>query len=134
MIRQIENDSRLLKDISKELVDELNGKNVDEDIVFDIHVAFEEALRNAMVHGNDSDPEKKVMVETEVEDNSVTIAIEDQGGGFDPEGLPDPTHDENLLKEGGRGVYLMKHLMDEIHYENDGRKVIMVKYLDRKHL
>ena len=134
MIRQIENDSHLLKDISKELIDDLNEKNVDEDIVFDIHVAFEEALRNAMVHGNESDPGKKVTIETEVDGNSVIITVEDEGSGFKPANLPDPTQDENLLKEGGRGVYLMKHLMDELHYENDGRKVIMIKYLDKRHL
>ena len=134
MIRQIENDSHLLKDISKELIDDLNEKNVDEDIVFDIHVAFEEALRNAMVHGNESDPGKKVTIETEVDGDSVIIAVEDEGPGFKPEDLPDPTQDENLLKEGGRGVYLMKHLMDELRYENDGRKVIMIKYLDKRHL
>ena len=134
MIRQIENDSHLLKDISKELIDDLNEKNVDEDIVFDIHVAFEEALRNAMVHGNESDPEKKVTIETSVDGNSVIIAVEDEGPGFKPEDLPDPTQDENLLKEGGRGVYLMRHLMDELRYENDGRKVIMIKYLDKRHL
>ncbi len=134
MIRQIENDSHLLKDISKELIDDLNEKNVDEDIVFDIHVAFEEALRNAMVHGNESDPGKKVTIETEVDGDSVIIAVEDEGPGFKPEDLPDPTQDENLLKEGGRGVYLMRHLMDELRYENDGRKVIMIKYLDKRHL
>ena len=134
MIRQIENDSHLLKDLSKELIDDLNGKNVDEDIVFDIHVAFEEALRNAMVHGNESDPGKKVIVETDVQENAVIISVEDEGTGFDPKDLPDPTHDENLLKEGGRGVYLMQHLMDEVRYENDGKKVIMIKYFDRKHL
>ena len=134
MIRQIENDSRLLKDISKELIDSLNEKDVNEDIVFDIHVAFEEALRNAMVHGNASDPAKKVTVETEIDDNSVIITIEDEGSGFNSNDLPDPTHDENLLKEGGRGVYLMKHLMDELRYENNGKKVVMIKYFDRKHL
>lgn len=134
MKTSISNDSHLLKEVSKELINLLKEKEVDEDIIFDVHVAFEEALRNAMIHGNKNDPAKKVHVETEVSDKAVTITVEDEGGGFDMEMLPDPTLDENLLKEGGRGVYLIQHLMDEVTYESDGRKVTMVKYLDVKHL
>ncbi|MBD3379872.1 MAG: ATP-binding protein [Candidatus Omnitrophica bacterium] len=130
----IENDSRRLKQVSRELIEHLKAKGVHEDIVFDIHVGFEEALRNAMVHGNRNDPSKSVRVETKIEDNAVVISVEDEGEGFDPSVVPDPTLEENLLKEGGRGVYLMNHLMDEIRYENGGRKVIMTKYFDRKHL
>lgn len=134
MKTRIANDSHLLKEVSKELIKQLQDKGVDEEIVFDVHVGFEEALRNAMVHGNKSNPDKKVTVETEVSDRAVVICVEDEGDGFDPAGLPDPTRQENLLKESGRGVYLMKHLMDEIRYEKGGRRVVMVKYFDRKHL
>ena len=97
-----------------------------------MHVGFEEALRNAMVHGNKSNPDKKVTVETEISEDKVTICVEDEGEGFNPDFLPDPTLDENLLKEGGRGVFLIQHLMDQVSYENDGRKVIMVKYFNKK--
>ena len=134
MKTSISNDSHLLKEVSKKLINILKEKNIDEDIIFDVHVAFEEALRNAMIHGNKNDSDKKVHVETEVTDKAVTIIVEDEGGGFSIEGLPDPTLDENLLKEGGRGVYLIQHLMDEVTYEEDGRRVKMVKYLDLKHL
>lgn len=134
MKTKIANDSHLLKEVSKELIRQLQEKGVDEDIVFDVHVGFEEALRNAMVHGNRSIPGKQVTVEAEISDLAVTICVEDEGDGFDPAKLPDPTKQENLLKESGRGVYLMRHLMDEIRYENGGRRVVMVKYFDRKHL
>ena len=96
-------------------------------------MALEEALRNAMIHGNRNDSRKKVSVETELTDEYALITVEDEGTGFDPGGLPDPTHDDNLLKESGRGVYLIAHLMDEVNYINDGRKLIMKKFLDRKH-
>lgn len=129
---KIENDSYLLKKVSKELLDTLKQKGVEEEIIFDIYVGFEEALRNAMVHGNKLDPAKKVTVETEVTDESVTMVVEDEGEGFDPEMLPDPTRDENLLKEGGRGVFLMQHLMDEVLFEESGRRVVMKKYFNRK--
>ena len=130
----ISNDSHLLKETSKKLINILKEKKIDEDIIFDIHVGSEEALRNAMVHGNQSNPNKKVKIYTEISDNKVIISVEDEGEGFDPGKLPDPTVGENLLKESGRGVYLIKHLMDESRYENDGRKVVMIKYFNKKHL
>ncbi len=134
MRTMIANDNHLLKEASKKLINALKRKGVNEDVIFDIHVGFEEALRNAMIHGNKMDSSKKVAIETEMEGNTVVIRVEDEGEGFDPETLPDPTLNENLLKEGGRGVYLIKHLMDEVKYENGGRRVVMKKYLDRKHL
>ena len=130
----IENDSHLLKEVSNHLIKALKEQGVEEDIVFDIHVGFEEALRNAMIHGNKQNPDKKVTIETEIKDNSVIIRVEDEGEGFDPALLPDPTLDENLLKESGRGVYLINHLMDEVQYENNGRRVVMTKFFDIKHL
>jgi serine/threonine-protein kinase RsbW len=134
MKTKIANDSHLLKEVSKDLINTLREKGVDEEIIFDIHVGFEEALRNAMIHGNKLSPEKMVNVEMEVNDEAVIISVEDEGEGFDPGDLPDPTLDENLLKESGRGVYLINHLMDEVRYENKGRKVVMKKRLDTKHL
>ena len=134
MRKRIPNDSSQLKDLSKEIVNILMMKGVNEDIIFDVHVSFEEALRNAMIHGNKSDPGKGVLIETIIADNEIIIVVEDEGEGFAPKKLPDPTLDENLLKEGGRGVYLMRHLMDEVKFENDGRRVIMIKRFDKKHL
>lgn len=125
----INNDSHLLKEVSKELIDRLRHRNVADDVIFDVHVAFEESLRNAMIHGNNSDPEKKVTIETELHNDILTIIVEDEGEGFEPRDLPDPTLDENLLKESGRGVYLIEHLMDEVKYENRGRRVVMKKHL-----
>ena len=132
MKKIVENDSFLLKEISKSLVNNLKENGVNENVIFDIHVSFEEALRNAMIHGNKMDDQKKVIVETDVAEKEVIISVEDEGEGFDPGDVPDPTLDENLLKESGRGVYLIRHLMDEVKYENSGRKVIMVKHYSKK--
>jgi len=130
--KEIVNDSQLLKEISKGLINKLKKMGVSEEVVFDVHVGFEEALRNAMIHGNRSHPEKKVRIETEITDNYVSITVEDEGEGFDIGNLPDPTVGENLLKESGRGVYLIKHLMDEVKYEEGGSRVIMRKYFSTK--
>lgn len=129
--REITNDPRLLKKVSKELVNALKRIGVAEDVIFDVHVGFEEALRNAMVHGNKNLPGKKVTIEAEWGADAVMITVEDEGEGFDPGSLPDPTDDENLLREGGRGVYLIRHLMDEVVYENGGRKVVMKKFFKK---
>ncbi len=130
-IVEIKNDSHLLKEVSKELIAMLKDKNVSEEVIFDVHVGFEEALRNAMIHGNKSHSQKKVKIETEITDEWVVIIVEDEGEGFDLASLPDPTIEENLLKESGRGVYLIRHLMDEVRYENNGRRVIMKKHFQK---
>lgn len=128
---EIANNSHLLKKVSKELIDTLKEQGVLEEIIFDIHVAFEEALRNAMIHGNKLQPDKKVKVEIEITPEEVTISVGDEGEGFDVSRLPDPTVEENLLKESGRGVYLIRYLMDEVRYENGGRRVVMKKRLKK---
>ncbi len=130
---EIANDSYLLKETCEKLLKLLRENGVDENTIFDIHVGFEEALRNAMVHGNKSMPNKKVKINAQVTEDHVLISIEDEGDGFDPKSLPDPTLDENLLREGGRGVYLVEHLMDEVRYENGGRRVVMKKYFVKSH-
>jgi len=125
----IENDSHLLKEISREVTDELRSLGTHEGLIFDIQVAMEEALRNAMIHGNKFDPQKKVSVEAEVVGGKVRVCVEDEGAGFVSSNVPNPTDEENILKTSGRGVYMINHLMDEVKYENGGRRVVMVKYL-----
>ena len=127
----IANDSHLLKEISQKIIDELRSFGSQEEIVFDIRVSLEEALRNAMIHGNKLDPQKKVTIEAEVSGGGIRVCVEDEGSGFNPDDVPDPTDEENLLKTSGRGVYMVKHLMDDVKYENGGRRVIMIKYLKR---
>lgn len=127
--KRIDNDSHLLKEVSREVTDELRGRGAKESLIFDIRVAMEEALRNAMIHGNKMDPGKKVKFEARISGENIRISIEDEGKGFEPKEVPDPTNEENILKTSGRGVYMMKHLMDEVKYENGGRRVIMVKCL-----
>ncbi|MFA6637013.1 MAG: ATP-binding protein [Candidatus Omnitrophota bacterium] len=127
------NDSHLLKQTSREITDRLRISGVKETVIFDIRVAVEESLRNAMIHGNKMDPEKKVTVEADITEKNIRVCVEDEGEGFDPGSLPDPTDEENILKTSGRGVYMIRHLMDEVKYENGGKRIIMIKYLQRKH-
>jgi hypothetical protein len=93
---------------------------------FNFRVSLSEALANAMVYGNGGDPGKRVRVEVELETERLTARITDQGLGFDPFGLPDPTSPECLEATGGRGIFLMRKLMDEVHYNAQGNAVTLV--------
>lgn len=88
-------------------------------------VAVTEAVYNAMNHGNKFNSQKNVDVIFEENNSKLVFTIKDEGAGFDPDKLPDPTSPENLEKENGRGVFLMKHLADEIEFSDEGRLVKM---------
>jgi serine/threonine-protein kinase RsbW len=94
----------------------------------DIETALREALENAIVHGNEEDLHKSVYVRCLcTPDGEVSIMVQDEGKGFDADTLPDPTTPENRLLASGRGVYLMKSLMDEVCFEQGGAVVRMRK-------
>jgi len=95
--------------------------------LFGIKLALEEAIVNAIKHGNGMDPGKSVYVTCDLEDDTVRIVIEDEGPGFDPEDVPDPTDDDNLEKPSGRGLMLMRAFMTKIEYNDRGNKVILEK-------
>ncbi len=93
-------------------------------------VGLSEALSNAMLYGNDSDPEKRVRVEVTVRMEEISVRVTDQGVGFDPSTVPDPTLPDNISKTGGRGIFLMKSLMDEVRFNEQGNSVTLVLRLE----
>ena len=93
-------------------------------------VGLTEALSNAMLYGNDSDPEKRVRVEVTIKHEEVSVIVTDQGMGFDPASVPDPTLPGNISKTGGRGIFLMKALMDEVKFNERGNSVTLVLRFD----
>jgi serine/threonine-protein kinase RsbW len=95
--------------------------------LFAIKLAMEEGLNNAIRHGNRLDPRKTVRLDYEVDLVRVVIEIRDQGKGFDPRSVPDPTADENLEKPTGRGIMLMRAYMDEVSFSQDGTHLRMIK-------
>jgi serine/threonine-protein kinase RsbW len=88
-----------------------------------------EALSNAMIYGNGRDPSKRVRIEVRVLPDSLTAQVTDEGGGFDPARVPDPTTPVNVRKVNGRGIFLMRKLMDEVHFNDRGNSVTLVLYL-----
>lgn len=94
---------------------------------FAVHLAVEEALVNAIKHGNQDDPAKQVHVVSRVSVESVLIEIADEGPGFDPGAVPDPTEDENLEAPSGRGLMLMRSFMSRVEFNARGNRVVMEK-------
>ena len=86
-------------------------------------IALTEAVSNAIIHGNKCDESKKVIINTLSFADKICLRIEDEGNGFDPHNLPDPTAPENLMTLGGRGVFLMQHLADTVSFSESGRVV-----------
>jgi serine/threonine-protein kinase RsbW len=113
--------------IAEKLIDDVCLKyNVDEDNYGNILIAVTEAVNNAINHGNQQDPTKKVFMAVDyLSDRSLKFTITDEGKGFDYALLPDPTDPENIEKISGRGVFLMKNLADSIEFSNDGKTVEM---------
>jgi len=105
-------------------IDEISMElDLSDEVYGNVLVATMEATNNAIIHGNNSDPEKKVNINILIEKKELKVHIEDQGKGFDYSTVPDPTAPGNLEKINGRGIFLMERLSDEIIYLEDGRIV-----------
>lgn len=104
---------------------------VDEDERFRITMAVREAAVNAVLHGNDYDPAKQVTASFENNGKSLIFTIADQGKGVDWENLPDPLAPENLLRGTGRGIFLIRSFMDEVHFRqlDPGTELTLIKHL-----
>jgi len=87
-----------------------------DDAVFGIDMAIREAVTNAVLHGNREDENKTVDIVLKSSPDAVEISVHDQGPGFNPEDVPDPTAQENILKTSGRGIFFMRTFMDEVDW------------------
>ncbi len=104
---------------------------LDQDQRFHIAMAVREGAINAVLHGNGYDPASQIDVSLENTGTALVFIIADQGQGFDPDCLPDPLAPENLLRGTGRGIFLMRSLMDEVHFRqlHPGTELTLVKHL-----
>ena len=105
---------------------------VSEERMNGLLLSVTEATTNAIIHGNKCNIDKKVVINVFVEEGKIIIKVKDEGNGFDPTKVPDPTEPQNLLKDSGRGVYLMKIYMDEIKYNltPEGTELILILRLN----
>lgn len=115
--------------IGKMFADAFERLCLPEDTIFDLRLAAQEAVVNAVEHGNHCDETKKVYVHCWLNGDSLIVTVRDEGCGFDPRNVPDPTLPENILKEHGRGIFLMRNLCDEVRYSPLGNEVTLIKKL-----
>ncbi len=113
--------------ILRMVMEDVEAHGFGEDAVFAIRLSLDEALSNAIRHGNNGNPEKQVVVEYGFTEQAFSVSITDEGSGFSPDELPDPTQKENLERPCGRGVMLMKAYMSHVSFNKQGNRVTLVK-------
>ena len=123
----IKSQAEQVNEVCQQILDELQKKDYSSDDIFGVHLALEEALVNAVKHGNNNDPAKKVVIEYSVTNQKLEVNITDEGTGFKPCSIPDPRCCDNVYKFGGRGLLLMREFMDFVEYNKEGNTVHMVR-------
>ena len=117
-----------------QILSELEANSFSRNDIFAVHLALQEALLNAIKHGNKMDPDKEIKIDYLVGRDNIEIFMTDEGNGFDPEVVPDPRCGENLYKPEGRGLFLMRSYMDVVEFNKSGNRVRMVRYKEKPRL
>ncbi len=122
-------DIKYLEEAESKIVQVAEECNFNESDTDDICIAATEIINNAIHHGNKGDKNKQVTLIISADDDTLRITIQDEGEGFDPAAIKDPLSPENLLSEGGRGIYLVHSLMDNVEYNvfENGSEVVIEK-------
>jgi len=117
---EIDSDTKFLSKVEKLSEQVASYAQMDESDSDDLGIVTTELVNNAIYHGNKSDPTKKVQVFFSVNSKRIELRIKDQGNGFNPDALKDPLAPENILSESGRGIFLIRALMDSLDFNFDG--------------
>jgi serine/threonine-protein kinase RsbW len=125
--RVIPSEARAGRHIIDEVLQQLKSQRWVPRDVFGVHLAMHEALVNAIMHGNHLDASKQVHISCRISADLVHIEIADEGAGFDPAKVPDPTSPDRITSPSGRGVMLMKAFMSRVEYSAPGNRVILEK-------
>ena len=125
----IPNDTAEARDVQERIVSLMEQNAWPMRECFGVRLALEEALVNAIKHGNRMSPDKKVYIACDLSADEITVIVEDQGEGFKIEDVPDPTDDDNLDKPGGRGIMLIRSFMNCVSYNDSGNRLTMTKKL-----
>ena len=125
--RSIPSDTAAGRRVLGEVLEQLEALNWSRREVFAVHLAMEEALVNAIIHGNKLDVERKIRVACDLTAESIRIEIADEGDGFDPSTVPDPRKPDRLDTPSGRGVMLMKEFMTRVEFCDMGSRIVLEK-------
>ena len=124
---QISSTLMAARDPETVILKEAEACGYSQDALFAVKLALEEAMTNAVKHGNRNDPSKRVTVRYAVTTEKLVVVVADEGTGFAPERVPDPTTPERLPLPCGRGILLMRAYMDHVRYRNNGAEVYLMK-------
>ncbi len=120
--------------VCEQILSKLEANGFDNDDIFAVHLALEEAFLNAVKHGNKMDPTKKVKIDYSVGLDKIEISLTDEGDGFEPASVADPRYGEGLYKPGGRGLLLMNSYMDMVKFNKKGNSLYMARYKEKPRL
>jgi len=126
--KEIPSDKSLLPALDEFIVGVAKEAGLSHEKFNNLSLSFSEAVSNSIIHGNKNDPDKRIRITVKVDNSKMIIIIKDQGKGFNPDSIQDPTKPENLLKESGRGIHIIKSFVDELKYNftNEGTETILV--------
>lgn len=120
---ELESNPKNIAEVEPFVLQIVQEYSVGEELFGNMLITLTEAVSNAIIHGNHAKMSKKVYISTQCCSEKIAFTVEDEGSGFDPEALPDPTAPENILNPGGRGVFLMRQLSDKVLFHKNGRVV-----------
>ena len=130
-VLELPNDLRVIERAVNYLIDRGQEIGFNQDrLRLNLRVGVTEALANAMLYGNSRDPRKRVRVDAQVTEGVLTIRVTDEGRGFNPAAISDPTLPRNRKRAGGRGIFLIRKLMDRVEFNESGNSITMVLFND----
>jgi len=124
---KINSDFKNILPVTLEIFQKLKSKGIKEDVLFDIRLCLEEAVVNAIKHGNKENRKKQVLINVGLVKNAIKITVKDQGKGFDYKYVASPVKGKNIKKPSGRGIFLIKKLMDTVQFSDGGSAIKMIK-------
>ncbi|MBN1301731.1 MAG: ATP-binding protein [Melioribacteraceae bacterium] len=132
IIKTFPSDPDILPQIEQFVMEIAAEANLNEDKYNNLALSVAEASSNSIIHGNDSDPKKMLEVEIEYDNYEIRVKFKDQGKGFDIGHVPDPTAPENILKDHGRGIHIMRSFLDDLKFSfsEEGTEVTLVLKLN----
>lgn len=124
---KLNSDFKNIPPVALEIFQKLKTQGVKEEILFDVRLCLEEALANAIKHGNKENKKNPVYITIKLTSHAIEITVKDEGRGFDYKNVPSPTKSKNIKKPSGRGIFLIRKLMDSVEFSGGGSTIRMVK-------
>jgi serine/threonine-protein kinase RsbW len=126
--RVVPSDPDILPELEDYIIRIAKDADLDDTKINSLALSFSEAISNSMRHGNHYDKTKTVTINVTIDDDKMLVSLKDEGPGFDLQRVPDPTKPENILKDSGRGIHIMKNFLDDLHYNftPNGTEVTLV--------